>query len=164
MQASSSTQKTPLTIAVLGCGARGRTYSKIAASLNGRFRITAAANLVQARREAVAGFEEPGTVRTFASDEEFFAAGKLADVLIIGTQDAHHYGHAVSALNAGYDLLLEKPAAETLARCEELDALARSLGRRIALGFVLRYTPFYSAVKAFIDSGKLGRIMTLRLS
>ena len=164
MQAATSTETNPLTIAVLGCGARGRTYSKIAASLDGRYQITAAADLVEARRDAVAGFAEPGTVRTFATAEEFFAAGKLADVLIIGTQDAHHYGHAVSALNAGYDLLLEKPAAETLERCEELDALARSLGRRIALGFVLRYTPFYSAVKAFVDSGKLGRVMTMRLS
>lgn len=164
MQISTSSEKHPLTIAVLGCGARGRTYSKIAALLDGRYRITAAADLVEARRETVAGFAEPGTCRTFSSAEEFFAAGKLAEVLIIGTQDAHHYGHALSALHVGYDLLLEKPAAETIERCEELDALARSLGRRIALGFVLRYTPFYSAVKAFVDSGKLGRVMTMRLS
>jgi predicted dehydrogenase len=165
MQASTTPNETkPLRIAVLGCGARGRTYSGIAAKLNGRYEITAAADLVESRAATVAGFAPPGTVRTFSSAEEFFAAGKLADVLIIGTQDAHHFGHAISALNIGYDLLLEKPAAETLDRCEELDSLARALGRRIVLGFVLRYTPFYSAVKDFVDSGKLGRIMTMRLS
>jgi predicted dehydrogenase len=164
MQTSTSHTVKPLRIAVLGCGARGRTYTSIAASLDGRYEITAAADLVHSRAATVAGFSRSGNVRTFGSAEEFFAAGKLADVLIIGTQDAHHYGHAVSALNIGYDLLLEKPAAETLARCEELDALARSLGRRIVLGFVLRYTPFYTAVKKVVESGRLGRIMTMRLS
>ncbi|MFN5870421.1 MAG: Gfo/Idh/MocA family protein, partial [Akkermansiaceae bacterium] len=142
MQTSTSNPTKPLRLAVLGCGARGRTYTKIAASMVGRYELTAAADLVEFRAKTVAGFAAERTVRTFNSAEEFFAAGKLADVLIIGTQDAHHYGHAVSALNIGYDLLLEKPAAETLARCEELDALARKLGRRIVLGFVLRYTPF----------------------
>jgi predicted dehydrogenase len=164
MSTPTSTPTNPLRIAVLGCGSRGRTYTSIAASLDGRYVITAAADLVEFRTATVAGFAPEGTVQTFSSAEEFFAAGKLADVLIIGTQDAHHYGHAVSALNLGYDLLLEKPAAETLARCEELDALARKLGRRIALGFVLRYTPFYSAVKKVVESGRLGRIMTMRLS
>ncbi|MCX8497653.1 MAG: Gfo/Idh/MocA family oxidoreductase [Akkermansiaceae bacterium] len=154
----------PLQIAILGCGSRGRTYSRIASSLEGRYQITAAADLVEVRTAAVAELAPAGSVRTFRSAEDLFAAGKLADVLVIATQDADHFGHAVTALKSGYDLLLEKPAAESLARCEELDALARSLGRRIALGFVLRYTPFYRAVKAVVDSGRLGKIITLRAS
>jgi predicted dehydrogenase len=153
-----------LQLAILGCGSRGRTYARVASSLGERYQITAAADLVDCRSAAVAALASPGDIRTFHSAEEFFAAGKLADVLIIATQDAHHFGHAVTALRAGYDLLLEKPAAESLARCEELDALARSLGRRIVLGFVLRYTPFYKAVKAVVDSGRLGKIITLRAS
>lgn len=154
----------PLQIAILGCGSRGRTYSRIACSLEGRYQITAAADLVEVRTSAVAELAPAGSIRTFRSAEDLFAAGKLADVLVIATQDADHFGHAVTALKSGYDLLLEKPAAESLARCEELDSLARSLGRRIALGFVLRYTPFYRAVKAVVDSGRLGKIITLRAS
>ena len=155
----------PLQLAILGCGARGRTYARIAASFGDRYQLTAAADLVAGRAAAVAGMVPAGaTCRTFRSAEELLAAGRLADVLIIATQDADHFGHADAALRAGYDLLLEKPAAESLARCEELDGLARSLGRRIALGFVLRYTPFYMAVKALVDGGRLGRIITLRAS
>ena len=155
----------PLQIAILGCGSRGRTYARIAASFGDRYQITAAADLLDVRTAAVAGLVPPaGSLRTFRSAEELFAAGKLADVLIIASQDAHHFGHASAALRVGYDLLLEKPAAESLARCEELDALACSLGRRIASGFVLRYTPFYAAVKALVDGGRLGRIITMRAS
>ena len=151
-----------LSIAVLGCGSRGRTYSRLIATFPDRYRLTGAADHVASRREAVSSLGSPGQIREFDSAESLFAAGKLADVLIIGTQDAHHFGHAMQALELGYDLLLEKPAAESLARCEEIDSLARKLGRRIALGFVLRYTPFYSTVKQIVDSGMLGRVISIR--
>lgn len=154
----------PLHIAILGCGSRGRTYAGIAASFGDRYRITAAADPVAARREAITNLFPSDEIRTFHSAEDFFAAGKLADVLIIATQDADHFEHASAALHAGYDILLEKPAAETLERCEALDALARSLDRRIGLCFVLRYTPFYSTAKALIASGRLGRIISIRAS
>ncbi len=154
----------PLKIAILGCGSRGRTYARIASSLGGRYQITAAVDPVELRTAAVAKCAAPGTAREFQDAGEFFAAGKLSDVLIIASQDADHFAHANEALRAGYDVLLEKPAACSLEHCEELDALARSLGRRIALCFVLRYTPFYSTVKAVVDSGRLGRIITIRAS
>jgi predicted dehydrogenase len=154
----------PLRIAILGCGSRGRTYARIAASLGGRYEITAAADHHEVRRNAVAAHAPPGKVRTFASAGDLFAAGRLADVLVVATQDAGHFEHASAALRAGYDLLLEKPAAESLERCEALDALARQLGRRVLLCFVLRYTPFYSTVKRVLDSGRLGRIITIRAS
>ena len=153
-----------LQIAILGCGSRGRTYAGIAASFGDRYRITAAADPVEQRRDAVANLFPSDGIRTFSSAEELFAAGRLADVLIIATQDADHFAHASAALHAGYDILLEKPAAEALDRCEALDALARSLGRRIGLCFVLRYTPFYATVKALVDSGRLGRIISIRAS
>ena len=151
-----------LTIAVLGCGSRGRTYSKIIGGYEDRYRLTAAADLVASRRETVASYAKDGQVRLFDGADDFFAAGKLADVLIIATQDSQHFGHAMAALELGYDLVLEKPAAESLKRCEEIDRRARELGRRIAPCFVLRYTPFYSTVKRIIESGRLGRVISIR--
>jgi predicted dehydrogenase len=149
-----------LSLALLGCGSRGRTYAKIAASFAARYRITAAADPVAVRREAVAALGE--NTAAYDSADALFAAGKLADVLIIATQDAQHFDHAMAALEAGYDVLLEKPAAESLERCEVIDRRARELGRRVALCFVLRYTPFYSTVKRVIDRGALGRVISIR--
>lgn len=154
----------PLQIAILGCGSRGRTYAGILASFGDRYQITAAVDPVALRCEAVVDLASSDRTRAFSSAGDFFAAGKMADVVIIATQDADHFEHACAALHAGYDVLLEKPAAETLERCETLDALARSLDRRIALCFVLRYTPFYASVKALVASGRLGRIISIRAS
>lgn len=151
-----------LSIAVMGCGSRGRTYSKIIASFADRYRLTAAVDPHAVRRDAVAALASNRLIRTFDSDESFFEAGKLADLLIIATQDSQHFDHAMRALEQGYDILLEKPAAESLERCEEIDRRARELGRRVALCFVLRYTPFYSTVKRILDEGRLGRVISIR--
>lgn len=149
-------------IAILGCGSRGRTYGRIAAAMPERYQLVAVADRDAAKTATLAALREPGEIRVFDSDQSLFAAGKLADVLLICTQDADHYGNAMDAMELGYDLLLEKPAAETLERCEALDKKARENGCRILPCFVLRYTPFYQAVRKFIDSGRLGRIMTIR--
>lgn len=152
-----------LTLAILGCGSRGRTYAKIAAAFPDRYQLVAGADPLESHRAAVAR-QASGEFRHFASDDELFAAGKVADVLIISTQDRDHFRHASAALALGYDILLEKPAGRTLEECMELDRLAKHHGRRILLCFVLRYTPFYRAVKAVIDSGRLGKVMTIRAS
>ncbi len=151
-----------LSIAVLGCGARGRTYSRIISTFCDRYRLTAAADLQAFRRETVAALAPEGQIRCFESADELFAAGKLADILIIATQDSQHFGHAMKALELGYDILLEKPAAESLERCEQIDSRAREVGKRVVPCFVLRHTPFYSTVKRTIDSGRLGRVISIR--
>ena len=109
----------PLTIAVLGCGSRGRTYSRILSTLPSRYRLTAAVDPVEARREAVGGLSDDGSILRFESDEAFFAAGKLADVLIIATQDSQHFGHAMAALE-----VMREHIRKTLARKHGLDVPA----------------------------------------
>ena len=148
-------------IAVLGCGARGRNYSSIAGTMPQRYEIVAACDTVEWRMQEVANCNASGNVQKFSDDNDFFAAGKLADLLIIATQDRDHFAHALRAIELGYDILLEKPAAQTLEECEELDRRARAAVVKIGLCFVLRYTPFYRAVKAVIDSGRLGRIISM---
>lgn len=152
-----------MNIAVLGCGSRGRTYARIASSMPDRYKITAACDLIPVRAGIVAALNETGTP-TFENDEDFFRAGKLADLVIIATQDRDHYGHALRAIDLGYDVLLEKPAATTLADCEDIHRRAVEKNVRIGLCFVLRYTPFYQAVKSVIDSGRLGRIVSMHAS
>jgi len=129
-----------------------------------RYEIVAVADRISAKTATLAKLREPGAIQVFDSDTSLFAAGKIADVLLICTQDADHYGNAMDAMEVGYDILLEKPAAETLERCEDLDRVAREKGCRILPCFVLRYTPFYQAVRKCIDSGRLGRIMSIRAS
>jgi predicted dehydrogenase len=151
-----------LAIAIAGCGSRGRTYASLAAKMPDRFRLVAGADPVAARVEATRNLTE-GEFRGFASAEELLLQPKLADVLVISTQDIQHYLHCKIALDKGYDILLEKPISPDPMHVEDLLNRAQRLGRRIVVCHVLRYTPFYSKVKEILSSGVLGRVVSMNL-
>ena len=132
-------------IAGIGCGSRTRTYMKLAMEYPERFRIVAAADPVRVRAEQVRDFapeSERTAVKIFANADEFLSQPKMADMVIIGTQDDYHFEPCKRALELGYDVLLEKPISQTLREVLELRDLAAKLGRRVAICHVLRYTPF----------------------
>lgn len=86
---------------------------------------------------------------------------RLADVLVIATQDKDHIKFAIPALKKGYDLLLEKPISPSLDECLELQRVAHEYNRTVVVCHVLRYTPFYGKLKELIDSGVVGEIKSI---
>lgn len=156
-----ATSSQPLTIAAVGCGSRARTYCKIAASMDERYQVVAGADPVPERVKVMQEISGNEAFQGFDSADALLAQERLADVLIIGTQDNYHFEPAKKALKKGYHLLLEKPAAQTLEETVELGRLAEKYDRKIMLCFVLRYTPFYSRVHEILESGQLGEIVSL---
>ncbi|QQL44530.1 Gfo/Idh/MocA family protein [Sulfuriroseicoccus oceanibius] len=154
----------PLTIATVGCGSRALTYMKLAASRPEQFQIVAAADPIPERVAAAKEISQNPEFRSFDSADALLAEPKLADILIIGTQDNYHYGPAKTALLKDYHLLLEKPATQDLETTEELAAIATERGLKVVLCFVLRYTAVYRKIKEIVDSGRLGDIISLRAS
>lgn len=150
----------PLTFAAIGCGGRVQTYSKAAAAMPDRYQVVAAADPNPERLKLMRGIV-PGELRTFANDKELLAAGKLADIMMIGTQDAYHVEPCVEAMRLGYDVLLEKPIATNFREVMCVEAAAARLGRRVLVCHVLRYTPFYTKVKSLLEAGIVGTIATV---
>lgn len=153
--------KQPLTLVGVGCGGRTRTYCELSAALPNRYRVIAAADPNPTRVDMVKRSSRNPEFRSFASDTELFAAGKLADVCIIGTQDSYHVAPALRAMELGYDLLLEKPIAANPAEILQLLETSERLGRKVLVCHVLRYSPFYVKVKEILESGILGDIVTI---
>lgn len=153
-----------LTIAVCGCGSRGRTYMKITAAMPERYRCVAGADLLPERVEAMRAISRNPGFQGFASCDDLLAQPKLADVMVISTQDDQHFEPARRALELGYHLLLEKPAACTIAEVRELAAVAKTHGRSIIVCFVLRHTRFYRRVHEIVRGGVLGEIVSLNAS
>ena len=152
----------PLSIAICGCGSRARTYSKIAMSLTGRYNILAGADPIAERVITIKKISDNPEFQSFSSADKILAQPKLADLMFIGTQDSYHFEPAKKAIEKGYHLLLEKPAAQNIDEIKELAELAKKHDRKIVLCFVLRYTQFYSEVKKLVKSGKLGDIISMR--
>lgn len=152
---------TPLTLAAVGCGGRTLTYCSLATERPDRFRLVAVADPRPERIERMRSYGTPD-IKTFASAKELFAGPRLADIAVIGTQDAYHVEPCLMALEKGYDVLLEKPIAPTPDECRQLQAAAERFGRRLLVCHVLRYAPFYRKVREVLDSGIIGNVVSLR--
>lgn len=152
----------PLKIACIGCGARAQTYSAIAARRPDLFQIVAGANRGKERLEKLRLISGRPDFRGFASANEFLAAGKIADVVIVATQDNDHYAHCKAALEVGYHVLLEKPIATEVQQVLEIERIARQKNLRVMVCFVLRFAAFYRKAREIIDSGALGEIISLQ--
>jgi predicted dehydrogenase len=151
----------PLTLAAVGCGSRVQTYTALAVAMPEHYRVVAAADPLPARLDRMRVITGNPDLPVFASDRDLFAAGKLADVLMIGTQDAYHVDPCIAALELGYDVLLEKPIATDFGEVQRLAAAAERLGRRVLICHVLRYTPFYTKIKALLEAGAVGEIVAV---
>lgn len=147
-------------LALVGAGQRGTIYAQYA--LQGQHQIVAVAETDSARRQAAAqSFGVPAGM-VFDSADAFFAAGKLADAVIIATLDRAHYAQTMQALELGYDILLEKPISPDPRECMMIRRKAHECGRKVVVCHVLRYTNFFTAIKRILDSGELGRIVTIQ--
>lgn len=152
----------PLRLAAIGCGARSRTYLGLASKLPHLYSVVGAADPLPVRIERLrAACGNPPDFLAFPHDRALLAHEKFADVVVIGTQDTHHFGACLEAMERGYDILLEKPIATRLEEVLFLARRAEELGRRVLVCHVLRYTPFYRKVKEIIDSCALGEIISL---
>lgn len=104
-----------ITVAICGMGIRGaEAYASYQHLRPEEMEIVAVADPRPERRELAVreyGVKPEGC---FASGEELLSREKLADVMIIATQDTDHIRYALPALEKGYHLLLEKPISPKL--------------------------------------------------
>ena len=151
-----------ITFAVCGCGSRGLdAYASYQAKHPERMEVMAGADVRPERLELLRRRCGVAEERCFASAEELLAQPRLADVMIIATQDRQHVPHALAALDKGYHLLLEKPISPDLAECRALERKALETGRAVVVCHVLRYTRFYAALSDLLRRGEIGKIETI---
>jgi len=150
-------------IAIAGVGSRGKNaYGLELLNMKDRAKVVAVAD-IDPERLALAGDAHgvPDEMR-FPSAEAMLAMPKLADAMLVCTQDRQHVPHAVAALKKGYDVMMEKPISPKLEDLQEITKVARENGRRVVVCHVLRYTPFFQTIKKTIDSGVLGEIVSIQ--
>jgi predicted dehydrogenase len=152
----------PLTAILIGAGNRGyETYGPYALEHPDEIHFVAVAEPHAARRARFAQAHGIPQERQFCSWEDLLAHGQIADTALVCTLDRLHVEPAIAALEAGYNTLLEKPMAATLADCVRLVQTAESTGRLLQICHVLRYTDFFSTLHNIIKSGRLGDIVTV---
>lgn len=147
-------------LVLAGAGSRGhQSYGAWALRAPEQARFVAVAEPRKERREAFARAHGIPKERCFADWRELFAEPRLAEGALICTQDQEHRGPTLQALAQGYHVLLEKPLAHTLTDCVAVVQAAERADRILAVGHVLRYTPFFARLHRELARGRIGEIV-----
>lgn len=150
------------TVAILGCGSRGaETYGRIMQSQSEKYKIVALCEKNEERLNKYSDIFEVEKQNCFTLEEDFFSK-KRADLIVIATQDADHVRHCISALQLGYDVLLEKPITSSREECEKLLLAQETFGGKVLVCHVLRYAPAFIKVKELITAGEIGSLVSIQ--
>lgn len=150
-----------LSLILIGGGDRGSSYLKFLQTNPECFKLVGLAEPVKEKREYLRDLYNVPHDMCFESYEKLLEFPKLADIAMICTQDKMHFDPAMKAIEKKYDLLLEKPAAPTPEECFKISEAAKANGVKVLVCHVLRYTPFYKAIKNIISEGKLGDVINI---
>ena len=136
-----------LRVAVAGAGAFGRNHLRVYHELETAGEGVALAAAVEPDAERAAAVEEKYGIPVFATVEELLAADLRLDAASVAVPTVHHASVATELLEAGLDLLVEKPLAATLAEADALVALAEKKKKILQPGHLERFNPAVLAVQ-----------------
>ena len=149
---------TPKTIAIIGAGGRGQVFTSLIGNYKHLGRVVAVAEPRDQYRRAVAEAAGIPPAMQFKT-AEFAARPNLRRRHHFGRRD--HKGPAVACLKKGYDLLLEKPLATTLADCRAIEAAQRKSGGIVAVCHSLRYQKGLTNLKEMVAGGMIGEVVSI---
>ena len=152
----------PVTVMIIGAGSRGRTYARYAEKFPQSMKVVGVADLNPNRRKAMAKKHNIPAENQFGHFNDALSKAKLADAVVIATPDNLHYEPCMKALELGYDVLLEKPVAPTEKECRAILKQAHKYNRIVAVCHVLRYAPYFVALKQVLESGAIGDIVNIQ--
>lgn len=150
--------------AIVGYGNRGQIYADYSLDEPDEFGVAAIIDpndfkLQEAKKRY--GLSDECLFHTF---QEFVDSGVYCDFVVNATMDQYHYETAMKILDAGYDMLMEKPIVPNKEQLQDIANLAKEKNAKVFVCHVLRYTPFYRKIKELLNEGAIGEIMTMELN
>jgi myo-inositol 2-dehydrogenase/D-chiro-inositol 1-dehydrogenase len=143
-----------LRFGLIGYGLWGRHHARAIAQAPGATLAAIACRTEETAAAAARDFPDVPVHR----DYQALLARPDVDAVDAVVPNALHAEVGLAALEAGKDVLLEKPLAPTLEACDRLIAAARRTGRVLTVGHELRLSQQWGAIKALIDAGDLGDV------
>jgi scyllo-inositol 2-dehydrogenase (NADP+) len=141
-------------VVVIGFGLAGRVFHCPFVSAVPGLRL---AGIVQRKGdEAAAAYPEAKILRSF---EEALASD--AKLIVVGTPNGTHFSLAKQALAAGKHVVIDKPFAGTSEEARELIELAMAKGVLVAPFHNRRWDGDFLTLKKVLESGEIGRLVTL---
>ena len=148
-----------ITVSCIGCGLRGQRYLKGLSDLGSdKVKVVSLCDidLVRLRQEQEKYHLSDKDV--FTDEEKFFASLK-SDLCIVSTQDQQHVQHAIKAMEAGSDVLCEKPISNKESEVRKLLEVQKRTGKKVMICHVLRFAPAFKKIKKLLDDKVIGDLV-----
>ena len=137
-------------IAVAGAGSFGRNHLRVLRELETAGLGVVLVAAVEPNAERAQNTAAQYGIPVFDSIDKLLAADLNLDAASVAVPTVHHHAVAAQLLDAGLDLLVEKPLAATLAEADDLVARAERNGRILQPGHLERFNPAVLAVESRI--------------
>ena len=145
-----------LTVAVVGLGNMGSAHAAcIAAGEVEGMTLTAVCDVQKKRVDAF--LQAHPNVKGY-EDYTALLCEKAADAVILAVPHPMHADMAVSALEKGFHVLLEKPVDVSVSKAEKLNAAAAKSDRVFGIMFNQRTNPLFGKAREIVKSGALGEL------
>ncbi|WP_164232915.1 Gfo/Idh/MocA family protein [Microbacterium hydrocarbonoxydans] len=146
----------PIRAAVVGFGVSGRVFHTPFLDADPAYSLDVIVT-GDPERAAAAGERYPSASVLGSVDELLDRAAEL-DLVVIGTPPATHADIATAALDAGLDVVVDKPFTVTSAEGRALIAHAERLGRRLTVFQNRRWDGDFLTIRDLVASGRLGAV------
>jgi UDP-N-acetylglucosamine 3-dehydrogenase len=143
-------------VAVIGAGSMGKNHLRVYSELS-NVSLVAVSDTDSVNTKTLAsrfGIQHYEDYRVMLEKEK-------PEAVSVCVPTALHLEVAKTALEAGAHVLVEKPIAATVEDGIELIEIAKSLGRQLMVGHIVRFNPAIQALKQKLDEGLLGRIFQI---
>ncbi len=147
-----------LQFAIIGCGRIAHRHASLIVKLG---KLVAVCDTDQQKLNA---FADQYRALPFSSFNSFIAANLLVDIVVICTPNGLHASQAIAAMQAGYDVLVEKPVALLASDVDAMIAAADSTQKQLFTVMQNRFNQAVMAVKKAIDNNQFGKIYSIQLS
>ncbi len=152
--------KKVFTVAIIGFGGRGQAYGDLMKNRPEEFKVVAVCDfdpVQQVNAKKMLGLTDEAI---FADENEFFKE-KRADALIIATYDREHVRQCITALELGYDVLLEKPISDNREEITSLLDVQKKTGGKVVVCHVLRYAAGFVKCAELLREGAVGKLYAI---
>ena len=144
-------------------GASGRAFMMYAKPILGYYKdyatIVGMYDINGLRARSIAAELSP-EIPVFDDFDEMLRVAK-PDVVIVTTVDAFHHEYIIRSLEAGCEVVTEKPMTIDADKCEAILQAEKKYGKKVTVTFNYRYIPYNTEIKRIIASGQLGDIYSV---
>ncbi|MBN2421480.1 Gfo/Idh/MocA family oxidoreductase [Candidatus Woesearchaeota archaeon] len=141
-------------LAVIGVGVMGTHHARVLSNME-NVSLVAISDVDETKLDAVGN--QFNIAKRYKDHGEMLKNEKL-DGVVVAVQPLHHKKIVFDCIDAGVNVLLEKPISHDLEEAQEIIEKAKEKNVVLLVGHIERFNPVVTKMKEFIDAGNLGDI------